>query len=394
MKKFILLLLCLSCCALTACTLFDKEAPTYTKLQSEKITLEVNSELHLDDYFMFSDNQTDSDNIILEYSYDSSKIGIQEIEIFATDEAKNTNHFKVNVEFLDNTSPTITLIGDEQVHVGLNENYEEEGVYVKDNFDEDCTLTIYGEVNTSALGRYVKTYIATDTSGNAAQIKRTVDVVDITPPTFDISELQTNLTLGEIIPELYAIDDIDGEIPIRIEGELNYCSAGEYTVNFIAEDSYNNITSVQKVITIAPITIPCSNGLNVELTEFTKDFENLNPPEGSILRIYIDVVNTLDKDVDLTPHFWWINDEFGNNGLYNANISTAYATSDSFIRPNWHKVISYDFLFDREPELFYNCDEIRFDYKKEPIGSANKNKYKICLQELFDASITVLDTAE
>ena len=78
----------------------------------------------------------------------------------------------------DLTAPTITLIGDASLTIGLGVTYLDPGATVSDNVDVGLTASVSGHVDTSTLGTYTLTYSAIDSAGNAAaQMVRSVTVV-------------------------------------------------------------------------------------------------------------------------------------------------------------------------------------------------------------------------
>jgi arylsulfatase A-like enzyme len=92
----------------------------------------------------------------------------------------------VNVRPFDQNPPVITLIGSDNVTVGLWTPYNEPGATATDDVDGDLTAAIVvgGDVvNTGKVGVYVITYNVSDAAGNAAdEVTRTV-VVPAPEPT-------------------------------------------------------------------------------------------------------------------------------------------------------------------------------------------------------------------
>ncbi len=78
---------------------------------------------------------------------------------------------------VDYENPDIKLNGDNPMSIYLGDTYEEPGAVVTDNSGETIEAVITGTVDSNALGDYVITYTATDSSGNTFTITRTVSVV-------------------------------------------------------------------------------------------------------------------------------------------------------------------------------------------------------------------------
>ncbi len=102
----------------------------------------------------------------------------------------------------DDTPPVITLVGDAELtlEAGIFP-YSELGTTVTDDKDASVTVLIGGDtVDAGTVGTYVVTYDATDAAGNmAAQVIRTVNVVDTTPPetTIDSASDGKGVAIGE-----------------------------------------------------------------------------------------------------------------------------------------------------------------------------------------------------
>ena len=76
----------------------------------------------------------------------------------------------------DKISPTITLNGEENIFLGLNESYVEEDVVVNDNCDLDLEVETTNNIDNTKIGDYNVTYKVKDKSNNEAIITRNVRV--------------------------------------------------------------------------------------------------------------------------------------------------------------------------------------------------------------------------
>jgi len=77
----------------------------------------------------------------------------------------------------DTTPPVITLIGDVNLSIILGTPYIDAGATANDDRDGTLSVVITGELNSSKVGIYTKTYTATDSAGNHASVIRTVNVL-------------------------------------------------------------------------------------------------------------------------------------------------------------------------------------------------------------------------
>ena len=85
------------------------------------------------------------------------------------------------VNVVDDESPIITLIGEENVTITLYEDYVDPGYMVNDNIDKDLhdKVIVDNKVNNQVVGDYLITYTVTDSNGNTGSVKRYVKVVDV-----------------------------------------------------------------------------------------------------------------------------------------------------------------------------------------------------------------------
>lgn len=82
------------------------------------------------------------------------------------------------VIIIDNVPPVITLNGNTDMTIFLNEKYEESGAKAVDEIDGDLTekIEISGSVDTAKEGSYAIIYKVSDSKGNEAVVQRNVSV--------------------------------------------------------------------------------------------------------------------------------------------------------------------------------------------------------------------------
>ena len=78
----------------------------------------------------------------------------------------------------DVDSPSITLNGDSNIFLSLNESYIEDNVTINDNCDSDLTsnIKITNDIDNTKVGDYRVTYEVSDSSNNKSEIVRNVKV--------------------------------------------------------------------------------------------------------------------------------------------------------------------------------------------------------------------------
>ena len=107
----------------------------------------------------------------------NKKLGKNKIKYTASFLIYKKNTTKI-VDVIDEEKPQITLNGNEEITIYLNEEYKDSGATASDEYDGDLTSKIQttGEVDTKTIGKYEITYTVKDSSNNESQIKRTVIV--------------------------------------------------------------------------------------------------------------------------------------------------------------------------------------------------------------------------
>ncbi len=94
------------------------------------------------------------------------------------DKSGNTTKLTKKVEFKDVVKPEITLNGEAEITSFLGEEFQDPGVNVTDNCDQDLSQNIKIEsgINKDAVGEYEVKYTVTDKAGNEASTTRKVIV--------------------------------------------------------------------------------------------------------------------------------------------------------------------------------------------------------------------------
>lgn len=77
----------------------------------------------------------------------------------------------------DDTSPVITIMGDEVVDHLLNTDYTDAGATAQDDEDGELVVQVLNNVNVDKIGTYTIEYSATDDAGNTGTAERTVNVI-------------------------------------------------------------------------------------------------------------------------------------------------------------------------------------------------------------------------
>lgn len=194
----------------------------------------------------------------------------------------------------DITPPVINGITDGQkimVNLG-DEEFALPTVTATDDYDGIVAVMRTGEVNLAEEGEYNIVYTATDKAGNTVTATLTV-IVDNQAPVIngviDGQKIYVKLNNQEFtLPEVTAIDAVDGEVAVTIEGEddIDLTTEGEYEVSYIANDKLNHETTAT-ITVVVDGTAPEAN-VNYSTTKLTKENvivtiisnERIQAPEG------------------------------------------------------------------------------------------------------------------
>lgn len=161
----------------------DTVPPVISLLGSTEMSIMIGSQF-TDPGATATDN-VDGDisaNITVSGTVDASTLGSYPLTYNVTDSSGNAAtplSRTVNV-VADTTAPIITLLGDPEMTLSINDNFVDPGAEATDNIDGDLSAAIIvsGAVDTSIEGIYTLRYNVSDSSGNpAAEVTRTVNII-------------------------------------------------------------------------------------------------------------------------------------------------------------------------------------------------------------------------
>ena len=206
---------------------------------------------------------------------DTSTLGAYTITYDAVDAAgNNATQVTRDVEVVDTTPPVITLNGDAAITVECLSQFVDPGAAADDTCDSEVPVNVSvlsapskgtppSLVDTSVLGDWVLAYDAVDDSGNAAaQVTRTVTVVDTTPPEITLNDSDPLVVeCGDAFtdPGAFASDTCEGDIQVTVGGDtVDTSTVGTHTITYDASDSSGNMATqetrdVEVVDTVAPV---------------------------------------------------------------------------------------------------------------------------------------------
>ena len=259
----------------------DTTAPVISLTGSSPVTIEVGSTYTDEGATATDDFQGDLTANISDISnVDSTAVGTYSVVYNVSDSSGNAaNQVTRIVEVVDSQAPVLSFVG------GTTITHEAKTVFniptdvtATDVYDGDLSsaVVVSGTVNQDLIGSYNLSYAVTDSSGNPAQLSRTVNVVDTISPEITLTgdnPLYVNLGQTYIDPGYSANDNYDGNITIAVveSGPIDTSAEGTYFRNYNASDSSSNAASqqIREVIVGSPpvITLNGNNPMYLEYQE-------------------------------------------------------------------------------------------------------------------------------
>jgi len=188
-----------------------------------------------------------------------------------TPEENTTAEVNQTTPEADTLAPTITLKGDNPLTIAQGATFSDPGATATDNVDGSVSVSVSGSVDTATIGSYTLTYTAKDSAGNEARATRTVEVKDLTPPTFTS---QASVSVQENQMAALTLQATDANPPISYAmsggdssafdvnvttGVVTFKSAPDfetqarYTFSASATDKYGNVATQEVNVTIIDV---------------------------------------------------------------------------------------------------------------------------------------------
>jgi hypothetical protein len=170
-------------------------------------------------------------------------VGTTDVECTAADSSGNETMGSFSVTILDQEAPTISLIGDATISIESGSGpYVDPGVTATDNVDGDISGNVTidsSDVDTATTGTYTVYFAVDDSSGNSAQLTRTVIVKFSYAGWTGIIPTKTSVTIGSSNPLIWAWLDGDGNA-IDTSGDVQFlsirnCSTGDIVLEMAGD---------------------------------------------------------------------------------------------------------------------------------------------------------------
>ena len=186
---------------------------------------------------------------------DTSKVGAYAIAYHANILWLEDTALRV-VQIADTQPPVITLTEIEDDFTLPGSEYKEVGFSAHDDYDGDISHLV-----TWSYKENVITYVVRDSSGNHAIAQRAVNYDDPVPPELTLTgDPEITVYLGRTFEDLgyKALDNFDGDIThwVKVEGNVDIHTPGDYTITYSVTDTFGNTASAQRKVTVEPCPLP------------------------------------------------------------------------------------------------------------------------------------------
>lgn len=156
------------------------------------------------------------------------------------------------IHVVDEVAPVITLVETPGSYTLPGQEYVEEGFTATDEYDGDLTAQVERTVTEKQI-----VYRVTDSSGNSAEATRVIHYDDPIAPELHLEgEAEVSVPLGGTYeePGFSAWDNCDGDLTgkVSVSGQVDTNKLGTVTIEYSVADSYGNIATAAREVTIVP----------------------------------------------------------------------------------------------------------------------------------------------
>ncbi|HET9326019.1 MAG TPA: immunoglobulin-like domain-containing protein [Candidatus Eisenbacteria bacterium] len=245
----------------------DTQAPTASAPATSTIAVGPSCQAVIPDLrstVVRSDNCTPSGSLIVTQNPGAGTmvgLGTTVVTFTVKDALGNEASTSTSVSVVDQTPPSVALLGANPVVLEAGAAYAEPGANATDNCAGALPVSVSGAVNTSQPGSYTLTYTANDGNGNSANATRTVNVVDTTAPVMALNggtpvTVECHTSFND--PGALATDIVDGDLSsaIQVSGSADVNTPGSYTVVYSVTDAHGNAANISRTVNVVDTTAP------------------------------------------------------------------------------------------------------------------------------------------
>ncbi len=299
----------------------DTTPPVITLLGDNPQTIEQGA-----GYTELDATTSDNSTVTINSTNFTDAVGTYYIYYDSTDAFNNTAQVNRTVNVVDTTPPVITLLGDNPQTIEQGAGYTELDATTSDN----STVTINSTNFTDIVGTYTIYYDSTDAFNNTAQVNRTVNVVDTTPPVITLlGDNPQTIEQGAGYTELDATTSDNSTVTIN---STNFTDiVGTYTIYYDSTDAFNNTAQVNRTVNVVDTTPPVITllGDNPQTIEQGAGYTELNTTTSDNSPVTINSTNFTDI-VGTYTIYYDSTDAFNNTAQVNRTVNVVDTTPPIF----------------------------------------------------------------
>lgn len=274
----------------------------------------------------------------------------------ATDPCGNSAQVSQSVVISDTTAPVLSQIADATVELGTDWNFD---LPTATDASGSVVVTVLNTATNAGLGNTfsaVRTWLATDASGNTALTSQTVSVVDTTAP---VLSQPGNLTveLGTDWDfDLPTATDASGAVTITVLETSTNAGFGNTFVairTWLATDASGNTTQTSQTVSVVDTTAPSIAPLPGKVVElgssWTFDAPSVSDIGGSVTVNVISVQTNATEKALVLSCTWLATDASGNASEVSQNVSVVDTAAPMFFQPDNKTVELGNFWMFDEP---------------------------------------------
>ncbi len=212
---------------------------------------------------------------------------------------ENTTEEVTTTEYFE---PSIELVGEQEIYLEVNTEYQELGAEAFLG-EDDLSVSVNGEVNTSSLGTYTIIYSASAEGFQDVQITRTIHVIDSLAPSLTYTESEEfTIEYGEefdlsVYYEISDNYDLPEDLTVTLNDEINLETLGTQSISLTIADSSGNLSqSYGFEITIIDSVKPT---ISLSIT-----YLEIEIGSGQTLRDFVTMADNYDsnENIELIPN--------------------------------------------------------------------------------------------
>lgn len=192
----------------------------FTLLGEESIILEVGSEYKEESYIAQYNQKEINDKVKVTSNINTDVLGNYEIKYNLRIDYLAINETLIRkICVVDTTKPNLTIDSEKEKIICIGDKYSEPAYTAIDNYDGDITknVKVQSNLNLEEVGTYEIVYSVSDSSGNEASDKITINVKKAKNPHIVVSISNQTLKYyeyGEVVLSSNVVTGINGKTPI------------------------------------------------------------------------------------------------------------------------------------------------------------------------------------